>query len=157
MELIVSPISVARAWRQVRRNRGAPGPDGLTITECEGWCEAHWPAVRQQLLDGTYRPAPVRCRPPNSLLKNGCREGEAPAEPRETSDFPHAHGFFNRLLSGGARIPKDGGGERQLGISNVLDRLIQQAISQVLTLIFDPGFSDSSRPIRPRSRETVEG
>ena len=64
MELIVSPINVARAWRQVRRNRGAPGPDGVTITEFEGWCEAHWPAVRQQLLDGTYRPAPVRRRPP---------------------------------------------------------------------------------------------
>ena len=31
-------------------------------------------------------------------MKNGDREGEAPAEPRETSDFPHAHGFFNRLL-----------------------------------------------------------
>ena len=64
MELIVSPINSARAWRQVRRNRGAPGPDGLTITEFEGWCEEHWPAVRQQLLDGAYRPAPVRRRPP---------------------------------------------------------------------------------------------
>ena len=51
--------------------------------------------------------------------------------------------------SGGARIPKDGGGERQLGIPNVLDRLIQQAISQVLTLIFDPGFSESSFGFRP--------
>ena len=70
MELIVSPINVVRAWRQVRRNRGAPGPDGLTITECEGWCEAHWPAVRRQLWDGTYRPAPVRRKtiPPYSFL-----------------------------------------------------------------------------------------
>ena len=64
MEVIVSPINIARAWRQVRRNRGAPGPDGLTITEFEGWCVEHWPAVRQQLLEGTYRPAPVRRRPP---------------------------------------------------------------------------------------------
>jgi len=60
MELIVSPINVARAWRQVKRNRGAPGPDGVTITEFEGWWAEHWPAVRQQLLDGTYRPSPVR-------------------------------------------------------------------------------------------------
>ena len=109
MELIVSPINVARAWRQVRRNRGAPGPDGVTITEFEGWCDEHWRTVRQQLLDGTYRPSPVR---------------------RKT-------------------IPKDGGGERQLRIPNVLDRLIQQAISQVLTLIFDPGFSESSFGLRP--------
>ena len=70
MELIVSPINVARAWGQVKRNRGAPGPDGLTITAFEGWCTEHWPAVRQQLLDGTYRPAPVRRKtiPPYSFL-----------------------------------------------------------------------------------------
>ena len=35
---------------------------------------------------------------PSSLLKNVYREGEAPAEPQETSDFPHVTGFFNRLL-----------------------------------------------------------
>ena len=46
-------------------------------------------------------------------------------------------------------IPKDGGGERQLGIPNVLDRFIQQAICQVLTPIFDPGFSESSFGFRP--------
>lgn len=109
MEVIVDPRNVERAWRQVRRNRGAPGPDGVTITEFEGWCVEHWPTVRRQLLDGTYRPSPVR---------------------RKT-------------------IPKDGGGERQLGIPNVLDRLIQQAICQVLTPIFDPGFSESSFGFRP--------
>ena len=109
MELVVHPHNLARAWRQVQRNRGAPGPDGLTIAEFEGWCVEHWPAVRRQLVDGTYRPSPVR---------------------RKT-------------------IPKDGGGERQLGIPNVLDRLIQQAICQVLTPIFDPGFSESSFGFRP--------
>ena len=47
-------------------------------------------------------------------------------------------------------IPKDGGaGVRLLGIPNVLDRLIQQAICQVLTPIFDPGFSESSFGFRP--------
>src|SRR3972149_5496253 len=40
-------------------------------------------------------------------------------------------------------IPKPGGGERPLGIPTVTDRLIQQAIAQVLTPIFDPGFSAS--------------
>ena len=46
-------------------------------------------------------------------------------------------------------IPKEGGGERLLGIPNVLDRLIQQAICQVLTPIFDPTFSESSFGFRP--------
>lgn len=46
-------------------------------------------------------------------------------------------------------IAKDTGGTRPLGIPIVLDRLIQQAISQVLTPIFDPGFSESSHGFRP--------
>jgi len=46
-------------------------------------------------------------------------------------------------------IPKPGGGERPLGIPTVTDRLIQQAIAQVLTPIFDPGFSESSFGFRP--------
>jgi len=46
-------------------------------------------------------------------------------------------------------IPKPGGGERLLGIPTVMDRVIQQAIAQVLTPIFDPGFSESSFGFRP--------
>jgi len=46
-------------------------------------------------------------------------------------------------------IPKPGGGTRQLGIPTVLDRLIQQAILQVLTPIFDPDFSEHSYGFRP--------
>jgi RNA-directed DNA polymerase len=46
-------------------------------------------------------------------------------------------------------IPKPGGGERLLGVPTVLDRLIQQAISQVLNPIFDPAFSESSYGFRP--------
>jgi RNA-directed DNA polymerase len=65
--------------------------------------------VKQQLLDGTYRPGPVR---------------------RKT-------------------IEKEDGGERLLGIPNVLDRLIQQAILQILTQTFDPEFSESSFGFRP--------
>lgn len=47
-------------------------------------------------------------------------------------------------------IPKPGGGERLLGVPTVLDRLIQQAIAQVFTPIFDPLFSESSYGFRPR-------
>jgi RNA-directed DNA polymerase len=50
----------------------------------------------------------------------------------------------------GVDIPKPGGGVRTLGIPTVLDRLIQQAIQQVLTPIFDPGFSNSSYGFRPK-------
>lgn len=46
-------------------------------------------------------------------------------------------------------IPKRGGGQRELGIPTVLDRLIQQALLQVLQPIFDPGFSDHSYGFRP--------
>jgi RNA-directed DNA polymerase len=49
----------------------------------------------------------------------------------------------------GVQIPKPGGGVRQLGIPTVLDRLIQQALHQVLGPIFDPGFSESSYGFRP--------
>ena len=46
-------------------------------------------------------------------------------------------------------IPKPSGGERLLGIPTIIDRVIQQAIAQVLTPLFDPGFSDASFGFRP--------
>ncbi|MFC0268909.1 group II intron reverse transcriptase/maturase [Kushneria aurantia] len=62
-----------------------------------------------------------------------------------------------RLLAGeyhpgsirAVEIPKPKGGTRQLGIPTVTDRLIQQALLQVLTPLFDPGFSESSYGYRP--------
>ncbi|MFC5532634.1 reverse transcriptase domain-containing protein, partial [Cohnella yongneupensis] len=49
-------------------------------------------------------------------------------------------------------IPKPGGGVRLLGIPTVMDRLIQQALMQVMTPIFDPQFSPNSFGFRPRKR-----
>jgi group II intron reverse transcriptase/maturase len=46
-------------------------------------------------------------------------------------------------------IPKDGGGERELGIPTVLDRLVQQALLQVLQPLLDPSFSEHSFGFRP--------
>jgi RNA-directed DNA polymerase len=69
----------------------------------------------------------------------------------------HWAGIKEQLLDGsyqpqpvlGVSIPKPNGGMRQLGIPTVVDRLIQQAIQQVLTPIFDPTFSESSYGFRP--------
>ena len=44
---------------QVRRNKGAPGVDGMTVDELAPYLRDHWPAIRTQLLEGTYRPQPV--------------------------------------------------------------------------------------------------
>ena len=110
MEAVVAKANMELAWKRVRANRGALGPDGITLAEFLKWLTPRWPTLWQQLLDGTYRPQPVR---------------------RVTIDKPD-------------------GGKRQLGIPNVLDRLIQQAILQVLTPVLDPGFSESSHGFRPR-------
>jgi len=60
MERVVDPANVQRAWKRVRANHGAPGIDGLTVEETEAWLHEHWPTVRQSLLEGTYRPQPLR-------------------------------------------------------------------------------------------------
>ena len=52
----------------------------------------------------------------------------------------------------GVEIPKPGGGMRQLGIPTAVDRLIQQAMHQVLTPLFDPGFSPHSYGFRAGRR-----
>jgi len=101
-----------RALRRVERNAGAPGVDGMTVTELRPFLRTHWPRIREELLQGRYRPQPVWR----------------------------------------VDIPKPGGGVRHLGIPTVLDRLIQQALLQVLTPIFDPHFSTHSHGYRPEHR-----
>lgn len=110
MEKVVDPDNLERAWKKVRSNGGAPGPDGITIDEFPDHCRANWPVIQRQLLEGTYQPSPARRK----------------------------------------SIPKPDGTERHLGIPNVMDRLIQQAVSQILTPIFDPDFSESSFGFRPQ-------
>lgn len=104
--------NMQRAWKRVKANKGAAGIDGLDIAQTAEHLQWAWPELRQQLLDGAYRPQPVR------------RVG----------------------------IPKADGGERTLGIPTVTDRLIQQALLQVLQPLIDPTFSEHSYGFRPGRR-----
>ncbi|MFU8803303.1 MAG: hypothetical protein ACNA8W_05800 [Bradymonadaceae bacterium] len=60
IEQVVCRENMLAAYRRVLRNKGAPGVDGITVDELKEWCNEHWPAVRQQLIEGTYKPKPVR-------------------------------------------------------------------------------------------------
>lgn len=112
LEAALARENLQLAWKRVRANKGAAGVDGLDIGQTHDWLRTHWPEVRDALLQGRYRPQPVR-----------------------------------RVM-----IPKADGSRRELGIPTVLDRLIQQALLQVLQPILDPTFSDHSHGFRPGRR-----
>ena len=60
MEVIVERDNLRKALAQVKRNKGAAGVDGMSLDALAPYLEEHWPAIRAQLLEGTYRPQPVR-------------------------------------------------------------------------------------------------
>jgi RNA-directed DNA polymerase len=60
MERVLGRENLRRALRQVRRNRGAPGIDGMTVDGLVAHLKTHWSAIRASLVDGTYAPQPVR-------------------------------------------------------------------------------------------------
>lgn len=110
MGKIVERGNMALALKSVEKNKGAPGIDGMTTESLQLYLKTHWPKLKEALLNGTYKPNPVRT----------------------------------------VEIPKPGNkGMRTLGIPTVLDRLIQQAIHQVLSPLFDKDFSESSYGFRP--------
>jgi group II intron reverse transcriptase/maturase len=109
MEEVVSRGNMMAALNRVEGNKGAPGIDGMTVAELRPHLRERWAVVKEELLQGSYRPQPVRQ----------------------------------------VEIPKSNGGTRTLGIPTVMDRLIQQALHQVLVPLFDSDFSDSSYGFRP--------
>ncbi len=60
MEAVVERANLKKALAQVKRNKGAAGVDGMSVDDLPGYLKEHWPAIRAQLLEGTYKPRPVR-------------------------------------------------------------------------------------------------
>ena len=60
MEAIVERNNLRKALAQVRANKGAPGIDGMTFEDLAPYLKEHWPTIRTQLLDGSYKAQPVR-------------------------------------------------------------------------------------------------
>src|SRR5712691_228192 len=68
MEWAVSRPNLKAALKRVRKNKGGPGIDGMTVGELTGHLREHWPRIREELLAGTYRPSPVKRQ---SIPKSG--------------------------------------------------------------------------------------
>jgi retron-type reverse transcriptase len=60
MEAVVERSNMFMAYERVVKNQGAPGVDGLTVSEFKPWLQGHWARVRQDLLSGVYQPEMVR-------------------------------------------------------------------------------------------------
>jgi group II intron reverse transcriptase/maturase len=109
LEEIVDRNNMNKAYKKVKSNKGAHGVDGMGVNELLQYLKENGAQLRQSILDGKYRPNPVRR----------------------------------------VEIPKENGKKRKLGIPTVVDRVVQQAIAQVLTPIFEKQFSDNSYGFRP--------
>lgn len=104
LERIVSPENLNNAYKRVVRNKGAGGVDGMKVEELLQYLKDNGKEIRESVLAGKYKPAPVRR----------------------------------------VEIPKDNGKKRMLGIPTAVDRVIQQAIAQVLIPIYEPEFVETS-------------
>ena len=108
LEEILDYRNIQRALKQVMSNKGAGGIDGMQTEDLPVYLKANWQFVKQSILEGTYRPQPVRK----------------------------------------VEIPKSQGGMRMLGIPTVMDRLIQQGLSQWLSPKYEAEFSSNSYGFR---------
>ena len=109
IEEILSEENLQKAIRKVKKNKGAPGVDKMTVQEVEEWFNQYKEELISKILNKQYKPMPVK-----------------------------------RVY-----IPKPNDKQRPLGIPTVVDRVIQQAMLQVLSEIYEPIFSDHSYGFRP--------
>ena len=110
LEKVLSKENLNNAYKQVYKNKGASGVDGVTVEELFTYIKEHKEEILWQIRNRKYKPQPVR-----------------------------------RVY-----IPKENGKMRKLGIPSVIDRVIQQAIVQVLTPIYEEQFSNNSYGFRPK-------
>lgn len=110
LEEIVSRDNMNQAFKRVKANKGSHGIDGMKVDELLQYLKENGEVILQSILDGKYRPNPVRR----------------------------------------VEIPKENGKKRNLGIPTVVDRVVQQAIAQVLTPIYEKQFSENSFGFRPK-------
>lgn len=60
LEEVLRRENLAKAYTRVMQNKGAPGVDGITVTQLKSYLRTHWPRVREELLEGRYVPSSVR-------------------------------------------------------------------------------------------------
>jgi RNA-directed DNA polymerase len=60
MEEVIERENLKEALKRVKANKGSAGVDGMTVEELAGHLKEHWPAIREHLLSGTYKPQPVK-------------------------------------------------------------------------------------------------
>jgi len=60
LEKILQRDHLIAAWKRVRQNKGAAGVDGMRIADFRDFLAKHWEMIRWKLMEGTYRPSPVR-------------------------------------------------------------------------------------------------
>src|ERR1700751_4572482 len=60
LEQALARHNMATAWKRVKANKGSAGGDGRTVQQTGEDLKTQWPDIRRSLLDGTYRPSPVR-------------------------------------------------------------------------------------------------
>ncbi|WP_314060569.1 reverse transcriptase domain-containing protein [uncultured Vagococcus sp.] len=108
MSQILDKENLKKAIKRVKKNKGAPGVDGMTIEELVRYFAEHSEEIRHQLLSRTYLPQPVMR----------------------------------------VEIPKSNGDKRLLRIPTVIDRAIQQAITQQFSPIYEEIFHSTSYGVR---------
>ena len=111
LDLILRKDNLNKAYRKVKSNKGKGGIDGMQVDELLLFLRENQETLIQEIMNGRYKPNPVRR----------------------------------------VEIPKENKGEfRKLGIPTVVDRVIQQAITQELTPIYEEQFSENSFGFRPK-------
>jgi len=60
MEAVCNRENLWKALKRVQANKGSAGVDGMTVKQLPGYLAKHWPVIREQLLQGTYQPQPVK-------------------------------------------------------------------------------------------------